>query len=166
MKLKDNALEIARNLEVISDQRPHILWHHLMEYENSDWAALEYMCKKYRPKSICYLNKEYYDKESRSDWDWEPSMFLCKLKNHLFYRKQLSTRELIVSEIETLFDSHYKCADIMKEVFDPVIALNASRKRLMAYQNEVTQITKNVEKITQGLESNDDLELFVCRGSD
>ena len=170
MKLKDNALEIARNLEVMCGQRPNIWWQHLVEYENSDWAALEYMCKKYRPKSICYLNKEYYDKESRRDiarnWEWEPSMFLCQLKDHLFYRKQQSTRELIVSELETLFHSHYKCADIMRKVFDPIIALNASKKRLMEYQNEVAQDTQRVEKITQGLESNDDLELFVSRASD
>ena len=167
MKLKENALELARNLEMDKyEQRHEQYWHHLMEYEDSDWEALEYLCKKYQPNGKFYLSKKWHDKERTWQYQWEPGMFLYELRLHLLHRKQFKTRVVIESEIETLFHSHYKCREIMEKVFSPVLGLNAAKKQLRQCQDVVTQQTQRVQKITQGLKSNDDIELFISLGSD
>ena len=163
MKLKDNALEIARGLGTTPGEtyrHAELYWKHLLEYEENDWTALDYLLKKYPSKKKCYLTKEYLDK-AYNRLDFEPSTFLYQVKQHLKYRKQDTTREKIEYEVDLAFSSVKKCSDIIEKVFEPIIELNKLRAKYNSLETQVNNLSKEVEKIIEETESDEDFQSLI-----
>ena len=165
MKLKDNALEIARGLGTTPGEIyrfAEMYWKHLLEYEESDWIALDYLLKKFPSKKKCYFTKEYlYSDKAYNRVNFEPSTFLYQVKQHLMYRKQDATREKIDYEVDLAFSSIKKCSDIIDKVFEPIIELNKLKSEYNSLETQVNNLSKKVEKIIKETESDEDFQSLI-----
>ena len=163
MKLKDNALDIARGLAVTMEEKynmPDRYWVDLMEYEDQDWITLEFLLKKYAPRRVCTLKKENLDQTTKKIF-FCPSSFLYDLKQHLGYRKQSAVREAIEKDVDSSFASLVKCDEIMEKVFIPIIKLNQLKAELNSLATEVDDRCFKVEKVIEEMKNDDSLQSVI-----
>ena len=163
MKLKDNALDIARGLAVTIEDKntfPDRYWVDLMEYEDQDWIALDFLLKKYAPRRICPLSKEMLEQTNKKLF-YCPSLFLYNLKQHLGYRKQSAVREAIEKDVDSSFASLVKCDEIMDNVFIPIIKLNQLKAQLNSLATEVDERAIKVEKLIEEMKDDDSLQSVI-----
>ena len=161
MKLIDNAVEIAAGLTYApnfhtSYQMPN--WEKLMEYEDSDWDALQTLRKKYLKEMPNWgLNQKTY--EDRKDdgflsYEYIPSNFKYQVIKELSYRKQDTKKKHIRIECDNAFASITNAALIYKHILLPIMKLNVEEEELACQIDRVNKLRENTGSILANIKDN------------
>lgn len=161
MKLIDNAVEVAAGLTYSpnfhsSYQMPN--WEKLMEYEDSDWDALQTLRKKYLKEMPRWgVNQKTYEERKETGYlhfEYTPNRFKNEVVKELTHRKQDKKKREIAIECDNAFASITNAALIYQHILHPIMQLNVEEEELAYKIERVNKLRENTGSILANIKDN------------